>query len=308
MRERFTLRSTVRGGLVSLLCCGVVACSDQSDMVVEDPTPVETEETAPRYVVPTGSVEDESPLGAGEATPELVSTDDWQIRPPFFGAGEEPGWRLDVVGDWFEFQRLGLSEIESMVVDPERIDGADEFNSDQFKVVVRRGGCAHNTGGQNSVGSMSVVFNDVTYEGCVYNGVSPAAQSQQEQEVDPSDWVEDIQMYLVEANACLDGLAERENVNTEKVLVSSVFPRENNMIGVIIETRKGQVYECGTTRFGDVEYIDLVERQHVADKIRTKSRFWRQNGPPPRSCLRAKVIESEGQIMGYILPGKCWPR
>ena len=287
MRKGFTLRSMSRLGLATALCFGVWACSDQSDIVVEDPKPIETQDIAPRYVVPTGSVDDETPADAGKATPELVSTDDWLIKPPFFGAGEEPGWRLDIVGDWFEFQRLGLSEIESMVVAPERIDRADVFESDQFKVIVRRGGCAHSSGAQNAVGSMSVVFNDVSYDGCAYNGVSPAAQSQQEQEVDPSDWVEDIQMYLVEANACLDGLEEREKVNVERVLVSSVFPRENNMIGVIMETRKGQVYECGTTRFGDVEYIDLVERQHVADKIRTSGRFWRQDGPPPRSCLRA---------------------
>jgi hypothetical protein len=49
-----------------------------------------------------------------------LDTSSWVLQPPFYAAGDEPFWRLELADGWFLFQRSGLAQIEAQIPQPKR--------------------------------------------------------------------------------------------------------------------------------------------------------------------------------------------
>ncbi len=63
------------------------------------------------------------------------------MPPPFYAAGEEPDWRVDIEDGWFSFKPSGLAVIEAPLVQPVKEGGADVFNTPPLKVSIKKLAC-----------------------------------------------------------------------------------------------------------------------------------------------------------------------
>ena len=95
----------------------------------------------------------------------------WVLSPPFYAAGDEPFWKLDIIDGWFVFRRSGLAEIEAPIVQPTQAGGADVFDTPPLKVTIRRRACETEQGGRGDI-SAQVVFDEVEYDGCAFGGAA----------------------------------------------------------------------------------------------------------------------------------------
>ncbi len=300
--QKRILAGVVSACAVMLLSgCGGSDTSEESATVNSEAAPV-----TPEYVIPTG----ESETPAQDLISQDVDTTGWQIQPPFYGAGREPFWRLELNGGWFVFQRLGLAEIEIPAIAPETLDGADIFHSEVITIEMKPGVCPSAQDNEQVVGALNVTYDEVVYSGCVYSGetaqvgvdgISPGDSK--------SSWKTDLAIFAYEIDTCLNALEGVKEGASNKALISATDTLKDGSTAFVLDAANGQLYDCAAFPNGEVGYIKAVSRNDVAERISSKNgRFYRvESGAPPRSCLEAEAIMQDNQLIGYLLPGRCRP-
>ena len=159
MRKLNTFKSF---GCVLGLCL-ITACGTEDVSSGETLATSSDEYEPPKYVVPSQP--------AVEVSSEQVSIFDvsgWLVQPPFYAAGEEPYWRLDLEDDWFVFKRTGLPEIEAPFVEPVQENGRDLFQTEAFVLSLSLAECEDAPNTDGIVGSAELIFEDVVFLGCIH--------------------------------------------------------------------------------------------------------------------------------------------
>src|SRR5262249_49407364 len=107
------------------------------------------------------------------ATPTKPDTSSWLLQPPFYAAGDEPFWRLELADGYFLFQRSGLAQIEAPIPQPKREKGADVFAAAPLTVRIKHEPCETDGGGKTDTSAV-VTFDNTDYEGCAFAGAEAA--------------------------------------------------------------------------------------------------------------------------------------
>ena len=283
--------------LLGLPLC-LAGCDQSGDGSGNTPVaaPASEEYVAPRYVVP----ESESEAVSATVVEEFDTTD-WRIQPPFYAAGREPGWQLDIEDGWFVFRRLGLPEIDTQVVPPVQDGEADLFDSNTFRLTLTPGSCSSPEDGAAVKGQAEVLFEGVTFTGCVYEGESLAGDVN-----DSVVWTDDIFARLIEIDACLAAVEDGHGLSTQELVVTSVFPRDGGATGVALKANRGRYFECASNSLGDVSFADPLDEANLADWMDVGGHFLRlADAPPPENCLEAEPVEVDGVTLGYLLEDAC---
>ena len=79
------------------------------------------------------------PVAQPTGAPAALDTTTWVLAPPFYAGGDEPAWKLDVGDGWFSFKRSGLPKIETQIVAPKKVNGADVFGFELTRSVTGEG-------------------------------------------------------------------------------------------------------------------------------------------------------------------------
>ena len=224
---------------------------------------------------------------AGPSGP--LDTTAWVMQPPFYGAGDEPAWRLDIVDGWFLFKRSALRAIEEPIAQPVKEAGTDVFQAGALKVVMRSEACE--SGGQTSNVATEVTYDDVTFVGCAFP--APAAGV----------------ATSPEANAAVSGIASIDACLTklaQPALVTGVAPRQDGATtSVAMRARNGTIYECGAeTASGNILYLDPIEVGAQAPWM-SRMRFVREGVTTSAPCAEATEVRSGEQVLGRMLDRAC---
>jgi uncharacterized membrane protein len=213
----------------------------------------------------------------------------WVMQPPFYGAGDEPAWRLDIVDGWFLFKRSALRAIEEPMTSPVKEGGADVFQAGPMKIVIRSEACQ--TGGQSSDVAAEVTYDDVTFVGCAFP--APAAG------VATSPEANAVVSGVASVDACLAKLAQ-------PALVTGVVSRQDGaMTSVAMRARNGAIYECGAeTASGNIQYLDPIEVGAQAPWM-SRMRFVREGIATSAPCAEATEVRSGEQVLGRMLDRSC---
>ncbi|MBB34241.1 MAG: hypothetical protein CME88_15110 [Hirschia sp.] len=291
-------------GLVGAACLLAVsyasACSMESDAEAGAQTsPSAAEEyVAPRYVVP------EQEASGANASSSGGEIDDagWRIKQPFYAAGREPYWTLDVEEGWFVFKRTNLPEIESPITAPTQLGATDVFESDSLTVQMTPGACEAAQVGESPLGGATVEFENLSFSGCVYRGKSPDLAAGPR----ATGWTQEVALRIIEIDACLEALQARQSIDPDTVAITAIYPRETNTIGVVARQSNGRIFECGANSMGEIKFADALDARAAADWMKGPERFLRMSdAPPPEGCLEAEPVESDGAILGYLLNQSC---
>jgi uncharacterized membrane protein len=215
-----------------------------------------------------------------------LDTATWVLAPPFYAAGQEPFWRLDIVDGWFEFRRSGLTPIEEPLAQPKQQNGADVFATGALQVSIKREACEAE--GVKSDYIAKVTFDGLDFDGCAFDGqvaASPAAATVVEE--------------LASIDACLAKLGQ-------PALVTAVYPRhDGEQKGVAMRARNGQLYECATDAAGaTIAYLDPIERGAEAPWM-SRMRFLRSSVTATVSCPTAEDVRSGDEVVGRLLAKAC---
>jgi len=215
-----------------------------------------------------------------------LDTSAWLMQPPFYAAGEEPDWRVDIEDGYFSFKRSGLPVIESPVVQPVRQNGADVFDTQPLKVSIKKTTCQTDSAGQADY-SVEVMLDGVSYEGCAFSGHSsgraPEAAS--------------IIENLGPIDACLKELQK-------PALITAAFVRESERTGVGLRGKDGILYDCAVEKDGKVAYLDPIEPSQAGAWM-TKMRFLRAGVADDAKCDGAEDVRSDDKVLGRLLTPKC---
>lgn len=229
-----------------------------------------------------------------------VDTSAWALKPPFYAAGAEPDWRLDLDDGWFVFRRSGLPDIEAPFVVPKKEPGADAFSTPPLKITIKPGVCEDDSG-RKGVADVSVAFDGVDFGGCAYPATpAPASGAKTAAAGDPSAWLSNAASYVKGIDACLARLKQ-------PALITAVYPRGEDLTAVALRTRNGSLYECGyPTAGGEVSFVDPVEPGSANEWMSTKSLFLRvDNQAAPEGCPDARPIFNGAALIGYSVNKKC---
>jgi uncharacterized membrane protein len=266
-----------------LASCGKSASSEDASDATTQPAAAAGEQAPP-----TASATRPASQSSAAAVPAAgpVDTAGWVLSPPFYAAGDEPFWKLDIVDGWFVFRRSGLAEIEAPLVQPAQAGGADVFDTPPLKVTIRRKACETEQGGRGDI-SAQVVFDEVEYDGCAFGGsagVSPEATA--------------VLDALASIDACL---AKME----EPALVTATYPREEGRTAVALRTKIGNLFECGVEPDGKtIAYLDPIE-QRAAGAWMNRMRFLRKGIADGTKCEDAEEVRSGDTVIGRLLTKAC---
>lgn len=221
------------------------------------------------------------------AAPQQLDTSTWVLPPPFYAAGQEPFWRLDIVDGWFEFRRSGLPVIEEPLVQPKREGVADVFTTGTLQVSIKREACTTDQGGHGDFAA-TVTFDKIDFDGCAVSGqiaASPAAAS--------------VIDELAPIDACLAKLGQ-------PALVTAVYPRQDGeQKAVALRARNGQLYECATDAAGEtIAYLDPIERG-AEEPWMSRMRFLRSSVTANADCPAAEEVKMGDQVIGRLLTKSC---
>jgi|GEM_PF-1442848 len=306
MRRMQLNRSIVLAGILPLVL-SVSSCDLLDNSKNKDETPEAAEPTAeaPQYVIPETIVL-ETP--AAPSSVEL-DTSSWAIKPPFYAAGQEPFWRLELNDGWFIFQRLGLPEIEAQISAPNRVDGVEEFDLDGIKISIKAGACPNAQANEPVRGSITLVHDEVSYQGCVYRGATQDGEAVEAVETSSSSkWTNEIGIYAIEVDECLKALDGIQAGASARSYVSAMNAKNDGKTAFVLRTRKGNDYLCLALTAGGVESIEPLANSKREDWMNVSGRFMRvESGPPPRACLDAEAVMVDGHLTGYLLPRNCRP-
>jgi uncharacterized membrane protein len=224
--------------------------------------------------------------GVQPVAAQNLDTTAWLMQPPFYAAGEEPDWRVDIEDGYFSFKRSGLPVIESPVVQPVRQNGADVFDTQPLKVSIKKTTCQTDSAGQADY-AVEVVLDGVSYEGCAFSGHSsgraPEAAS--------------IIENLGPIDACLKELQK-------PALITAAFVRESERTGVGLRGKDGILYDCAVEKDGKVAYLDPIEPSQAGPWM-TKMRFLRAGVADEAKCDAAEEVRSGDKVLGRLFTPKC---
>lgn len=223
-----------------------------------------------------------APVGA-------LDTSGWLLPPPFYAAGEEPDWRLDIVDGWFVFKRSGLAEIEAPMVQITKEGGADVFDTPPLKVKIKRQACETSNGHADILAE--VILDDVVFDGCAFSGKAQSATA-----------------ASAEASAVIDGLAALDACLADlkqTALVTGVYPREGERTGVALRAKDGILYECAVESDGKtIAYLDPIEPS-AAGPWMSRMRFLRNGVSDATKCDGAEEVRDGAKVLGRMLTAKC---
>lgn len=218
-----------------------------------------------------------------------LDTSGWVIQPPFYGVGDEPFWRLDIVDGWFSFKRSAMRAIDEPMVQPTKDGEADVFQSGSLKIVVRRDACM--TGGQPAEIAAEVTYDDIAYVGCIFP--APTAS------VATSPEATSVVQGIASVDACLAKLGQ-------SALVTGIAPRQDGAtMSVALRARNGTVYECGAdVSSGEILYLDPMEVGAQAQWM-TRMRFLRDGVTGTAPCEKGEEVRAGDQVLGRMLADSC---
>jgi uncharacterized membrane protein len=220
-------------------------------------------------------------------TAAALDTSTWLLKPPFYAAGDEPFWRLDIVDGWFSFKRSGLPEIETPMVQPKKVGGADVFEATTLTVKIKREACETDGAGHADV-SATVTFDGTDFDGCAFTGQSASASPEAGTVIDA----------LPQIDMCLAKLGE-------PALVTAVYPREGDRTAVGLRSKDGSIYECAVEPGGKViAYLDTIE-PGAAGSWMSRMRFLRAGSSETTKCADAEDVKSGDKVVGRLLSKKC---
>jgi uncharacterized membrane protein len=294
-RARLAKQAAAAAALACALACALAAsaCGGQSDGAVapaaDDPAAADgltTGPAAPQSVSQrTGAVSDSA------AQPALITgpldTSGWVLAPPFYAAGDEPFWKLDIIDGWFVFRRSGLAEIEAPLVQPTQAAGGDVFDTSPLKVIIKRQACQTEQGGHGDI-SAQVVFDEIEYGGCAFGGASAGASPEASAVVEA----------LGPIDSCLAKLGE-------PALVTAVYPREGERTAVALRAKDGSLYECAAESDGQtIAFLDAIE-QRAAGAWMSRMRFLRTGVADVGACADAEEVRAGDVVVGRLLTKAC---
>jgi hypothetical protein len=233
---------------------------------------------------------DGTPQTAGSAAASALDTSSWVLQPPFYAAGDEPFWRLDIVDGWFSFKRSGLAEIEAPLVLPVRVGGADVFDTPPLKVAIKREPCETDGGGRTDIGAI-VTFDGIDFGGCAFGaaGRAVAANSAEAAAV-----VESVKAI----DACLAKLGD-------PALVTAVYPREPERTAVALRAKDGSIYECAVESDGStIAFLDAIEPRSAGPWM-SRMRFLRAGVSDATKCADAEEVRAGDRALGRLLSKSC---
>lgn len=226
--------------------------------------------------------------GQPVAAPGPLDTSSWVIKPPFYAAGQEPYWRLQIDDGWFVFKRSGLPEIEAPMTQPKKVAGADVFETPPLVVTIKRGACETSEGQHGDISAL-VKFEDTDFDGCAYAG-----QLSQGVSAEASAVVDDIKVV----DACLAKLGQ-------PALVTSIYPREGGRTAAALKTKDGTLYECGVEPDGGkIAFLDEIEPGSEGAWMK-KMRFLRVGQSDATKCDGAEEVKAGDKVLGRLLTAKC---
>jgi uncharacterized membrane protein len=211
----------------------------------------------------------------------------WLVQPPFYAAGEEPDWRLDIEDGWFAFKRSGLPVIDAPLVQPVREGGADVFNTPPLKVTIKRQPCQTSNGGGQADIIAEVTLDDTVFEGCAFSGGSAG----------PSPEAETIADALGPIDACLKELKQ-------PALITAVVSREGDRTSVALRAKEGTLHECMVESDGKIAFLDPIEPS-AAGPWMSRMRFLRQGVADTIKCDGAEEVRAGDTLAGRFLLPKC---
>lgn len=292
----------VRATSVIAACVlGLAACGDGAetpadpaetatggDMVPDEVVSQEPVELVEPAAQPTSATT--TPPSLAESQPPVTAdldTADWVLAPPFYAAGDEPYWRLDILDGWFVFRRAGLPEIEAPLAPPRREGEADLFVSPPLTIQLSARGC-QTANGETSQYTASVLFDDVTFSGCGFSGQSAGSSAEGTAIADS----------IRAVDSCLERLGD-------VAVVTGVYERGDRNTALGMRTRDGRLFECGTEGGGSiVAFLDQVEPGAAGPWMTSGMRFLR-GGQGASACDEAEAITAGNQVLGHMLPASC---
>jgi uncharacterized membrane protein len=224
---------------------------------------------------------------AQTAAANNFDTSGWLLAPPFYAAGDEPFWRLDIADGWFVFKRSGLPEIEAPMVAPKRAGGADVFDTPPLLLTIKREACETDAGGRGDFSAV-ISFDENDYGGCAFSGAAGGSKE--------AGAVADA---LTAVDACLAKLGE-------PALVTGIYAREGGRTGLGLRTKNGSLYECAAEAGGgEIAFLDQVEPRAAKPYMTSQMRFLRDGVSPETKCEGAEDVKAGEQVIGRLLASKC---
>lgn len=286
----FAMRNAAKGLTAAALLAGVLglaACNDQP----QQPAAVTGEAPATATATGQSSSGSSAPVQslqvAGASEPLDTST--WVLKPPFYAAGQEPFWRIEIVDGWFEFRRSAMRAIEEPLAQPVKDGDADVFRTGALTVTIKREACDTGQGGSGDF-TAKVTFDGNDFDGCAFSGAMATPASAEAAQVAEA---------LAPIDACLAKLAQ-------PALVTAVYPRQDGeQIAVGLRAKNGQVYECATDAAGSaVAYLDPIE-QGSQPAWMSRMRFLREGSSVSVTCPDAEEVRAGDKVVGRLLTKAC---
>lgn len=288
MRNTALLSGAAKAALFACLM-GLAACggSTPADSASTDPATTQAQSTGATDTPDTSQTG--TPAVTQPARPtEPLDTATWVLAPPFYAAGQEPFWRLEIVDGWFAFRRSGLRAIEEPLVQPQREAGADVFHAGSLKVSIKHEACQTEQGATGDY-TATVTFDGSDFDGCAFGGALASVSAEASQVIEA----------LAPIDACLTKLAQ-------PALVTAIYPRQDGeQIAVGLRAKNGQVYECATDAAGSaVAYLDPIE-QGSQPAWMSRMRFLRDGTQTSAPCPDAEEVRAGDKVLGRLLTKAC---
>lgn len=238
----------------------------------------------------TDGAETSAGLGVITGPSGPLDTANWVAQPPFYAAGDEPAWRLDIADGWFSFVRGGsLRTIDEPMIQPVKDGAADVFEAGSLTIVIEREACQ--AGGQSSELAAEVTFADDKFSGCVFTARAP--------DVATSPEAVAVTGAVRLVDACLANLGQ-------PALVTGVVPRQDGaQTSVALRARNGTLFECGAeTATAAILYLDPIEVGAQAQWM-NRMRFVREGVAVSAPCPDAEEVRSGDQVLGRMFSLAC---
>jgi uncharacterized membrane protein len=196
-----------------------------------------------------------------------LDTSTWVLPAPFYAAGDEPAWRMEIVDGWFSFKRSGLRAIEEPLVQPRQDNGADVFETGSLSVTIRREACSTESGGGGEF-SAKVTFDELNFDGCAFSG-------------------------------------SFVNASAEAATVIESLAPDGEQVAVGLRARTGALYEC-LTQVSDASVLSLDPIEQGAQPAwMNRFRFLREGVQTSAQCTDAEEVRVGDQVVGRLLARGC---
>jgi uncharacterized membrane protein len=271
---------------VAVVALLLSACGDNASQTAPvDPAAAGTAGGAPSS--PAGASDPiNSPIVNAPTGP--LDTSAWVLPAPFYAAGDEPAWRMEIVDGWFSFKRSGLRAIEEPLVEPRQENGADVFATGSLTVTIKREACSTEAGGSGEFSAL-VTFDELNFDGCAFTGSVANASAE----------AATVAESLGPIDACLAQLGQ-------PALATAVYPRQDGeQVAVGLRARTGALYEC-LTQVSDAAVLSLDPIEQGAQPAwMNRMRFLREGIPAVADCPDAEEVRVGDTLVGRLLGRTC---